>query len=123
MKVREILDAHNTIAKVGSPYRWSFSLYDLTGNICYGYINPAYPRKRVHPAILACDVISYCLGYESMSIRVSPVIEAEYQTTERCLMDGYEFVDLKPFNPYIKDEDNRLYVRESSEGWSFAKIL
>ena len=119
MTVRKIFELFDTRDLEG----WHISIYDLLGTIQYGFINSIHPAENIHPAILDQSIESFSLGYNSMYIRINPLIEAEYQTAEKCIMDGYEFIDLKPFNNCIKKENNNLYVTRYHNGWSFAKVI
>ena len=116
MKVIELLRLHDSNPL--SQEHWSFGIYDLSGNIEYGYINAAYTADNIHPAILDCDVKSYIMGYTSLYLKIDPIIETEYQSEEKCKMDGYEHIDVKGYKT-----PNNLYVKENSNGnYSFAKV-
>lgn len=119
MKVKELIEKCDT----SKTDYWDFSIYDIAGMRQFAYINSIHPITDVPEAILDCEVKSYTLGYNSLYIKIEPVVEAEYQSEEICLSDGYEKVF--PVNPIYKRLDALeyyLYAKKGKNSYSFAKI-
>lgn len=116
VRLKDFFDLHNNLARTQE--HWAFYIFDDMEEQVATY-NSYHRLDNIHPAILECGVKYYHMGCTSLFIFINIPIETEYLSEEVCLMDGYERI----FLPYDKNRYINLYVKETTYGYTFAKIV
>lgn len=94
---------------------WSISIYDMTGNVRFGYCNSVYRYEDIPDDIKALEVDKFTLGFDSISIRVNQPYD-EYLSEEEAEGKGYEKV-------YPRDNSSHVLYRKIENGvCSYAEI-
>ena len=108
--------------------RDGYAITVATSNSILAYWDkePAHSWANAHEAIKQMNVEEIVPGDLHTIIIVNLVIEASYQSEERCMMDGYEklYIDLKYGPVYVKESfvQNPYEGTAESIGYSFATV-
>lgn len=105
MTVHDVYEKCNKDAE-----HWSISIYDLSGNVRFGFCNRVYRYDNIPNDIRALEVDSFTLGYDSISLKVNQPYE-EFLSEEEAVRKGYERV-------YPKENSSKILFRKVVNGVS-----
>lgn len=89
---------------------WAISIYDMSGNVHFGYCNSVYPFEAIPEDIRETEVEYFTVGYEHLYLRIN-IPYAEYLTEEECEADGYSVL-------YPKENGTKILYRKTENGVS-----
>lgn len=106
IKVRDLVNAYTNNESI----MHTFLINDASKDEVYTVFNKRR-MKEENDAILNSEVVSFSSTQFTTAIFISPCIEAEYLSEERCLMDGYK-----------KISSSKLYGKVCNGRSTFATI-